>query len=406
MAKIRLQTVIGAFVLGAGLLVAVLFGMFAYMSLTTKPLHPNAAGVPTSAGAGPSEAWRAAADQARQIVRASLAEQNLPGVSIAVAAGGEIVWAEGFGFADLENRVAVTPETRFRIGTASKMLTSGGVGLLIEKGLLRLDDPVQTYVPEFPAKQWPVTVRHLMAHTAGLGNDSGDEGPLYGTACDRPVEAFEVFADAPLRFEPGTQYRYSSYGWIVVSAAVESAAGEPFMRYMRRHVFEPLGMEDTREDSATESISRLSVSYFPRYGADPKYGPDVMRPVDYSCYAGASALLSTPSDLLRFVIALDSGKLLQTSTVAELQKSVQLSTGADTAYGLGWDHETTTIAGAETPVIGHDGTLLGGTAVSIMKFPTLDLTVAVLSNTSYADTFALGAKIAEAFAARQRSSAR
>ena len=106
------------------------------------------------------------------------------------------------------------------------------------------------------------------------------------------------------------------------------------------------------------------------------------------------------------MIALDSGKLLQASTVAELQKSVQLSTSADNAYGLGWDHETTTIAGAETPVIGHDGTLLGGMAVSIMKFPTLDLSVAVLSNTSYADTFALGAKIAEAFAARPRSPAR
>lgn len=406
MAKIRLQTVLGAFVLGAGLLVAVLFGLFAYMSLTTKPLHPNAQDVPTAAAPDPVATWAGAVEDARRIVRADLAEQNLPGVSVAVAAGGEIVWAEGFGFADLENRVTVTPETRFPIGTASTMLTSAGVGLLLEKQQLNLDERIQTYVPEFPEKPWPVSLRHLMAHQSGLRSDSGDESPLYGKACERPVEALEAFGDSELRFEPGTQYRYSNFGWILVSAAVERAAGEPFMRYMRRHVFEPLGMEATRENPATEPVSGRATSYFPRFGADPRYGPDVMRPVDYSCYSGASGFLSTPSDLLRFVTALDAGTLLQPSTVALLQKSGQLSTGAGTGYGLGWDHEVATIAGAGTPVVGHDGDLLGGMAVSIMKFPEHDLVLAVVSNTSYADTFALGVKIAEAFAARQKTPAR
>lgn len=401
MAKIRLQTVLGAFVLGAGLLAALVFGLFAYMSITAKPLHPNAQGVPTVAAGNPAATWAGAVEDARRIVRADLAEQNLPGVSVAVAAGGEIVWAEGFGFADLENRVTVTPETRFAIGTASTMLTSAGVGLLLEKELLKLDEPIQTYVPEFPAKQWPVTLRHLMAHQSGLKSDGGDESPLYGKACDSPVEALDAFGDAQLRFEPGTQYRYSNFGWILVSAAIERAAGEPFMRYMRRHVFEPLGMEATRENPASEPVSGRATSYFPRFGGDPRYGPDVMRPIDYSCYSGASGFLSTPSDLLRFVTALDAGTLLQPSTVALLQKSGQLSTGADTGYGLGWDHEVATIAGAGTPVIGHDGDLLGGQAVSIMKFPEHDLVLAVVSNTSYAETFALGVKIAEAFAARQ-----
>ena len=405
MAKIRLQTVLGVFVLGAGVLVAALFGMFAYMSLTSKPLHPNAAEVPTAGHESASRQWADAVEEARQVVRADLAAQNLPGVSVAVATAGDVVWLEGFGFADLENRVTMTPESRFRIGTASTLLTSAGAGLLIEKGLLKLDEPVQTYVPEYPVKQWPVTIGHLMSHTSGIGNDGGDEGPLYGKACDRPVEALEEFGDRQLRFEPGTQYRYSSYGWILVSAAVEAAAGEPFMRYMRRHVFEPLGMTDTREDSATEPIDRLAVSYFPRFGADPKYGPDVMRPIDYSCYSGASAIVSTPSDLARFMLAIDAGTLLQPATVERLQTQTRLPSGATTGYGLGWDHETPTMAGAPTPVVGHDGDLLGGTAVSIMKFPEHGLIVVVASNTSYADTFGLGVKIAEAFA-RQKTRAR
>ena len=124
-----------------------------------------------------------------------LVERNLPGLSVAVGVGGDIVWAEGFGFADLENQVAVTPDTRFRIGTASNALTSAAVGLLMEKGRLNLDEEIQTYVPEFPKKEWPVTLRQLMGQVAGVANDGGDEGPLFGQHCERPVDALEFFAE-------------------------------------------------------------------------------------------------------------------------------------------------------------------------------------------------------------------
>ena len=195
--------------------------------------------------------------RARQIVRASLAEQNLPGLSVAIAAGGDIVWAEGFGWADLENHVPVTPDTRFRIGTASTALTSAAVGLLLEKGRLKLDEEIQTYVPAFPEKQWPVTLRQLMGHVAGVRNDGGDEGPLFTVQCERPVEALQYFEDSPLLFEPGTQYRYSSYGWILVSAAVETAAGEPFLSFMRKQIFEPLGMRRHERPTPRPSRSRI-----------------------------------------------------------------------------------------------------------------------------------------------------
>jgi CubicO group peptidase (beta-lactamase class C family) len=287
---------------------------------------------------------------------------------------------------------------RFRIGTASTALTSAAVGLLIEKGRLKLDDEIQTYVPEFPDKQWPLTLRQLMGHVAGVRTDGGDEGPLFSVRCERPVDALRYFKDSKLLFEPGTQYRYSNYGWILVSAAVEAATDEPFLSFMQRQVFDRVGMVDTKADSATESIPNRATFYFPRFAADPRYGPDLMRPLDYSCYAGSSAFLSTPSDLVRFAMAIDSGKLLQPATVHLLQTSQRLASGQETGYGLGWDLETVAVAGKQTTLVGHDGESLGGMVASLMTFPEHGIVVSVTSNISYADTFGLGVKIAQAFA--------
>ena len=313
------------------------------------------------------------------------------------------MWAEGFGWADLEQRVAVEPETRFRIGTASKALTSAAVGLLLEKGRLKLDDVIQTHVPEFPGKQWPVTLRQLMGHVAGVRNDGGDEGPLFSVHCDRPVEALPHFAERPLLFEPGTEYRYSSYGWILVSAAVEAAADEPFFTFMRTQIFDPLGMGDTRADPAPEQIPDQAISYFPRFGGDPRYGLHLMREVGYSCYAGASAFLSTPSDLVRFALAINSGKVLQPATVQLLQTPQRLASGQETGYGLGWDLETVALAGRDTRTVGHDGEALGGMVASLLTLPEHGIVVSATSNISYADTLGLAVKIAEAFAEQGRS---
>ena len=401
MFKIRLQTVLAVFAVGVGLIVALVVGLFAYTSLTAPTLHPSVQDMPSVSQAAPSQKWSDAVERARQAVRAGLAEKNLPGLSVAVGMGGEIVWAEGFGWADLENKVKVAPDSRFRIGTASVALSSAAVGLLLEKGTLKLDDEIQAYLPEYPKKQWPVTLRQLMAHTGGVRNDSGDEGPLLGTPCERASDGLKHVADYSLLFEPGTNYRFSSYGWIVVSAAVEAVSGQRFSTFMRREVFEPLGMADTLPDSATEQIPRRVTPYFPRFGADPRYGPDVMRDIDLSCYAGASAFLSTPSDLVRFGLAIHGGKLLQPATVQLLQAPQKLTTGAETGYGLGWDLETATVGGQPVRVIGHDGDVLGGQAASLLLFPD-GLVIALVSNTSYAETFDLGVKVAEAFAGGKR----
>ena len=395
----KTEILVGLVVFGIGGIVLAVAGLWIYISATTIPLHPNARDVPSASQSDPAAKWDDAVERARQVVRAGVSEQNLPGVSVAVGIGDEIVWAEGFGFADIEKKTPVTPATKFRIGTASIPLTAAAAGLLIEKNLLNLDEKIQTYVAEFPEKQWPVTLRQVMAHTAGIPSDGGDEGPLFGQHCDRPVDALPFFADRDLRFEPGTQYSYSRFGYILVSAAIEKAGDDPFVIFMQKHIFDPLGMNDTLPDSMTEPIPDRSISYFPRFAGDPKYGPDVMRDLDLSCYSGSSIFLSTASDMVRFTLAIDNGKLLQPATVRQLQMSQELRSGEKTGYGLGWDlDEVKTSGGEPINVIGHDGDLLGGVAGSIVTVPSHgNVVVAVFSNTSYADTALLAANIAEVF---------
>jgi CubicO group peptidase (beta-lactamase class C family) len=166
---------------------------------------------------------------------------------------------------------------------------------------------------------------------------------------------------------------------------------------MQKQIFEPLGMRDTVADSAAAPAPNQATSYFPRFAADPRYGLHLMRPVDYSCYSGASVLVSTPSDLVRFGMAMNGGTLLKPETVQLLQTPQHLTSGEQTGYGLGWDLETVTLSGRETRWVGHEGTALGGLVASLITVPDRGLVVAVLSNISYADTETLALQIAQAF---------
>lgn len=396
MARSRIHTFLALIAISVGLLATFILGLYAYVVATARPLHPDPQGVQSVPQRKLPAEWAEAAEQGRQIARAIVTEQNLPGLSVAVGSGGEIVWAEGFGWADIETGSPVTPETRFRIGDVSRPLTSAAVGWLLEKHALRLDDEIQTYVPDFPKKPWPVTLRQLMGHTAGLRDDGGDEAWLQ--PCERTLDGLQLFADQSLLFEPGTQYRRSSYGWILVSAAVEAAAGEPFFGFMRERVFEPLGMTATRPDSMKESIPERTTFYFPRFAADTRYGPELTREGDHTCYAGAAAFLSTPSDLVRYGLALDGGTLLQPATVALLQTSQRLASGEETGYGLGWSVETVQLQGQPARMAGHGskGDFIGGTTY-LMTFPERGLAVAATTNISFADMKSVASKLAEVF---------
>ena len=377
------------------LIAAIVTGVTTYTVLTTVPTYSTAESVP----AAPSTSvprWADAIAQAEQQVRASMLAQNLPGVSVAVGVGDDLVWVSGFGWADLDAKVPVTPRTRMKIGTASTVLSSAAVGLMLQEGRLDLDEVVQRHVPDFPVKAWPITLRQVMGHVAGLRSDGGDEGPFRSTHCDRTLDGLALFADGSLRFQPGTAYRFSSYGWILVSAAVEAAAGEPFFAVMQKRVFGPLGMNDTMPDA--ETVPERAMTYFPRMG-DPRYGSDGgPRTTDYSCYAGGAAFLSTPSDLVRFGMGIARGAVLKPDTVRTLQTPHRVS-GVETDYGLGWEVRSVEMSGRRIRQAGHTGDWMGGPVASFMTFPN-GLVVAVTSNIAYADTAGIATKIAQPFVER------
>ena len=435
----RLVVSVAVTVAVVGSVLAASVGVPIYLRALAAPVHPQPDDVSSVTRAQPAQSWSASVNRARQIVRAGISGRNLPGVSVAVGVGGgsapDIVWAEGFGWADVEARVPVTPETRFTIGTASTLLTSAAAGLLLEQGKLQLDEEIQSAVPQGPTRPWPITLRQVMGHTAGLGTDDGDEGRLFRQRCERPVEALPHFADRQRLSDPGTQYRYSRYDWILASAAIEAAADQPFMTFMREQVFTPLGMAGTGAESSTEEnpediggpgedappvtfvvkvileplgiITRgpaperapdWATAYVPRSDADPRSGLRLMLPHNLSCYAGAMAFFSTPSDLVRFGLAMDGGTLLQPGTVQLLQASQPLTSGRATGHGLGWDRTEVTLAGRQVQAVGADGESRAGQVASLLMLPDRGLVVAVLSNVAHADTAALARQVAEAFA--------
>lgn len=378
----------------AGVVLALAFGTYQLNVANSKPLHPDLQQIPAAREFEPAPKWAAAAKESRMIARQGLAQQNLPGLSVAVGVGGDIVWSEGFGWANLENHDAVDPSMRFRIGHVSNTLTSAAVGMLREKGRLNLDDEIQEYVPAFPKKPWPVTLRELMGNTAGIHHYKDTEwGDKPTQHCDRASEGLTAFANDPLLFKPDAEYRYSTYGWVLVSAAVEAVAGEPFFDFMRAQVFEPLGMSHTGPDSKASGSDRVT-SYF-----RGNFNNVLTTNVDYSCFAGGGAFFSTPSDLVRFGMALAKGKFLQPDTVKMLQTRQQLTSGVDTNYGLGWMLETVDLAGQPTNVAGHASRTIEGASTSFLMFPEHDIVVAVTSNMSFADMRSIALAIAEKFKA-------
>jgi serine beta-lactamase-like protein LACTB len=394
----RTQSWLGAAGLAAGVVVAVAVGM--YSLLNPAPLHPSPKDVPSVVDSPPLATWASQVERGRQVARAALVRENLPGLSIAVGVKGDIVWAEGIGWADIDTRTPVAPRTRFRIGHVSKALTSAAVGVLLEQDRMQLADEIQTYVPDFPRSDWPITLRQLMGHLAGLRHYTTEADYMPTSHCSRASEGLQRVADLRALVEPETEYRYSTYGWILVSAAVESAAKEPFFTFMRRQVFEPLGMADTTVDAGIEPAPNRAAFYYPRFSGDPATGPEPARPVDYSCFAGAGAFLSTPSDLVRFGLALQTDRLLKRATVAKLQMPLLLASGQETQYGLGWMLTSVPLAGEPAREVGHASlTLLGG-STSFLTFPEHGIVVAVTSNVSRANTRAIALAIAEAFANR------
>lgn len=299
-----------------------------------------------------------------------LEDERLPAVSVAAMHHSAMVWMAAFGYADRVSRLQATPQTRFRVASISKPLASAALGLLVERGQLDLDAPVRELVPEYPDQGHPITARQLAAHLSGIPHYG--EGDLVNRIHYRDViHALDKFKDRPLLSVPGERFSYSSFGWNLLGAVIQRAAGTDFLEYMHREVFEPAGMAHTEADR-TEVPTPQGARF---YEIQPD-GAVVDAPaVDNSDLWAAGGFLSTAEDLVRFGDALLAGSLLLPSTVDILWDIQKTASGEDTGYGLGW--RWSLLEGHRE--VGHDGSHVGCTG-RLMIFPDDDLVLAMLTN--------------------------
>jgi serine beta-lactamase-like protein LACTB len=336
--------------------------------LVTAFLFANAAATQT-AQTDPYAAARTNADrQAKEWIA-----RGTPGLSLAVAVDGKIVYSEGFGFADLEERAPVWPTTKFRIGSVSKPLTAIALAQLVEAGKLDLDAPVQKYVPSFPDKGVLITTRMLAGHLGGIRHYQGDEFKIQQHYAN-VLDGLKIFENDPLVSPPGTKFNYSSYGYNLLSAVVESASGENFLAYMQRHVFDAVGLVHTTADQNAQIVEQRS-----RFYEKEKDGTlENATYVDNSYKWAGGGFLSTSEDLVRFgSMPLQPG-FLKADSLKLLFTSQKTKSGEATGYGVGWGI-------AKSPsgkvVYAHSGGSVGGTS-QLIVYPETHVVVALITNLS------------------------
>ena len=340
----------------------------------------------TPGGASFAQTAATAAVQARQPVYREAAEnanrqakewigRGIPGLALAVAVDGKIVYSEGFGYADLEQRVPVWPTTKFRIGSISKPLTAVGLMELVQAGKVDLDAPVQKYVPSFPDKGAVITVRMIGGHLGGIRHYSGDEFHIQ-KHYDSVLEALQIFENDPLLSPPGTKFNYSSYGFNLLSAVIESASGESFVSYMQNRVLTPLGLIHTAADENRQIVEERS-----RFYELPKGGSLENAPyVDNSYKWAGGGFLSTAEDLTRFGSAVLQPGLLDRHSLETMLTSQKTTSGERTGYGIGWGVQT---SGSGKLIYEHSGGAVGGTS-QLIVYPESRIVVAVIANLSSA----------------------
>ena len=299
--------------------------------------------------------------------------RGTPGLALAVAVDGKIVYSEGFGFADLEERVPVWPTTKFRIASISKPVTAVGLMELVEAGKVDLDAPVQNYVPSFPDKGAPITVRMVAGHLAGIRHYKGDEF-LIQKHYSSVTEGLKIFQDDPLVSPPGTKFNYSSYGFNLLSAVIESASGENFLAYMQEHVFTPMGLVHTTPDQNTLIVEQRSRFYEKAKDGGPENAPYV----DNSYKWAGGGFLSTAEDLVRFGSTLLQSGFLRAESLKTMFTSQKTSAGEETGYGIGWGSGKSP---SGKKFYAHSGGAVGGTS-QLIVYPDSHIVIALVTNYS------------------------
>lgn len=385
---------------------AIAFASIGYISVT--PLEAQRAGRPY-AEAPAARRFSSAIEEARTLVLDYMDRDNAPGVSIAVMVHGEVIWSEGQGLADVEQRVSVTPVSRFRGGSVAKPMTAAALALLVEQGLIDLDQPARDYVPSLPIHWQSITVRQLAGHLSGIrhyarGAD-GNKEYLSARTYRNVLESLDVFRNDSLLFEPGTRYSYSTYGYNTLSAVIEAVAGTDFLTYMHDNVFRPLAMRSTTADHA-DSIIPFRVRFYEHSGGGPSHrtresGWDSDRPAlmnaaytDNSYKWAGGGFLTTPEDLIRFAAAYMQPGFLKQETLDLVFTPMTTEAGETTGYGLGWNVGMDDVLGRRT--FGHGGGSAGGTT-SLVAYPDEEVIVAIQVNLTSASLGGLSGNVARLF---------
>lgn len=334
--------------------------------------------MPLLAAVGPC--GRDPVQEADALARAVVEEGRAVGLSVAVFRGDRILLSRGYGLADLEARIPATEDTLYRIASVTKRFSALAILQLVEQGNLALGDTLAELLPDRPIHAGHVTVAQLLGHTSGIPDVTG-LGERYWSQIAEEVEPDEIVAfirSEPLDFEPGTGYAYSNSGYLLLGRIVERVSGLSYPEYLRRRVFEPLGLDDTFYCADAEDHPRLSRPYSLREGRLQE-APSVHMSQGYS----TGGVCSTAQDVARFVRALHHGALgsalhRRMTTPSTLPDGTRLSYGFGVGVGELGGHR----------LYFHGGGFFGTDAQAV-HFPDDDLTVVVLANTDGADAMRL-----------------
>ncbi|MBL4629807.1 MAG: beta-lactamase family protein [Paraglaciecola sp.] len=258
--------------------------------------------------------------------------EMVPGISAAIADKNGIVWAKGYGYADIENQVSMSNQHKMRIGSIAKLITTAGMMRLYQQGKLSLDIPVGEYVDVWPKIHAPITLRQLAAHTSGVRSYKDTAEFLLNQHFSDTVSSLNLFKDDPLLFEPGSSHKYSTFGFSLIAAAMEGAdKNRNFKQIIQQEVFTPVNMQASVFDDQADIIALRQRPYVVR---DGKLFNAPQSDHSYK-YAGGG-FIATPADISRFAVAHAYEGYLQQTSLDAIFSRATLNNGKALPFGIGW----------------------------------------------------------------------
>ncbi len=301
-----------------------------------------------------------------------LAKKQSPSISVAVVKNGKLVYAKGFGYADLENDVLAAPNSVYRIGSITKQFTATMIMQLEHEGKLKLDQGIRTLLPETPTAWDKVTVRELLNHTSGIKSYTEVKGLFDDQAMKptTPAGILKTVEKDPLDFPPGSNWHYDNTGYEILGMVVEKLDGQPFSQSLRKRIFVPLGMTSTFFTSESTVVKHRAQGYSPDSGG---FSHAHYLNMDWPYAAGS--IESTTLDLAKWDAALYGNKILPQSSLKMMWTRTVLVDGIKKDYGFGWQLDRLN----RIEIVQHGGGIHGFTT-HIRRAPALGLTLIVLTN--------------------------